>query len=55
MSRKVLLTNPIATNRMSLGSILTAAHYQIHAVSGLSEVSSLFDDALFDAVIMSLN
>ena len=55
MSGKVLLIDPIATNRMSLGSILRAAHYQIHAVSGLSEVSSLLDDALFDAVIISLN
>ena len=55
MSGKVLLIDPIATNRISLGSILRAAHYQIHAVSGLGEVSSLLDDALFDAVIISLN
>ena len=55
MSGKVLLIDPIATNRISLGSILSAAHYQIHAVSGLGEVSSLLDDALFDAVIISLN
>ena len=55
MSGKVLLIDPIATNRISLGSILRAAHYQIHAVSGLSEVSSLLDDTLFDAVIISLN
>lgn len=55
MSGKILLIDPIATNRISLGSILRAAHYQIDAVASLNEVSSLLNDALFDAVIISLN
>lgn len=55
MSGKILLIDPIATNRISLSSILRAAHYQIFAVSGLSEVSPLLNDAVFDAVVMALN
>ena len=55
MSGKILLIDPIATNRISLGSILRAAHYQIDAVASLNEVSSLLNDTLFDAVIISLN
>ena len=55
MSGKILLIDPIATNRISLGSILRAAHYQIFAVSGLSEVLPLLQDALFDAVVIPLN
>ena len=55
MSGKVLLIDPIATNRISLGSILRAAHYQISAVSGLSEVAPLLNETVFDAVVIALN
>ena len=55
MSGKILMIDPITTNRISLGSILRAAHYQIDAVASLNEVSSLLNDALFDAVIICLN
>lgn len=54
MSGKVLLIDPIATNRISLGSILRAAHYQVTAVSEPNDVSQLPSETLFDAVLVAL-
>ena len=54
MSGKVLLIDPIATNRISLSSILRAAHYQMTAVSTPNETAKLPSDTLFDAILVSM-